>query len=341
MAFSLQSPVQHEGWAVDRIRYRVGIARSGGPGDGLVARFGDAVLYIVEPSPLTPRLLAAVETAGAAADPAAALAEQLAAVAFGGGAAGDLHFVAVAPASAGILILLRGKVRVGIDTVDGHREISGERAMTWVDEVVPPPVVRISAGPSAAAGQPAEATHTDLGAGVVPGGGFVLSTVGSETVGSETVDAPDRRADEPNASLTMVKAPGIAVDAMTQAVPRVGETSAQAAVTGVLESDDGAAFPLDRPYVIGRDPLRDETVRSAAASPIVLQDPRISRVHAYISLDTGAVLVRDALTPGGTFIAAPGASDWTEVGSAPTELPLGWSLRVGERILTYRPGRRS
>jgi hypothetical protein len=314
---------------VDRIRYRVGVAL----GDGLITRFGDAVLYIAEPGPATPRLVAAVESAGASTDPAGVLAEQLAAVAFGGTAGGDLHFVALAPTADGILLLLRGRVAAGITTVGGLREMSGERALTWVDELIPHPVARISAGPSDQPGHPTERPHTDLHAGVVPGGGFVVTT-------TDTSAAAGARADEPPADKTMIKAPAIAADAMTQTLRPIGETSAQAAVAGELETDDGATFPMDRSYVIGRDPLRDETVRAAAASPIVLRDPRISRVHAYVSVEAGTVLVRDAQTPGGTFIAAPGAADWTEIGSAPTELPLGWSLRIGERILTYQPGNR-
>jgi pSer/pThr/pTyr-binding forkhead associated (FHA) protein len=104
-----------------------------------------------------------------------------------------------------------------------------------------------------------------------------------------------------------------------------------------LESKDGAVYPLDRDYVIGRDPLRDDTVRNATASPIVVRDDRhISRVHAYVSMRGTTVLVRDASTPGGTFIASPDAQDWTRIGTTPTELEPGWILRVGEHILVYR-----
>ncbi|BEK86051.1 hypothetical protein [Nocardia seriolae] len=46
--------------------------------------------------------------------------------------------------------------------------------------------------------------------------------------------------------------------------------------------------------------------------------------------------MRDAGTPGGTFVAAPGAAEWVRVGQRPMELKAGWSLRIGERVLTYR-----
>jgi hypothetical protein len=104
-------------------------------------------------------------------------------------------------------------------------------------------------------------------------------------------------------------------------------------------ADDGAVYPLDRAYVIGRSPLGDHTVRNATASPIVFRtDQHVSRVHAYVSVDAGAVFVRDASTPGGTFIAPPGAKAWIQIGITPTELQPGWSLRVGERTLTYHRG---
>lgn len=116
------------------------------------------------------------------------------------------------------------------------------------------------------------------------------------------------------------------------------ETSALGPVGGALTTADGAVYPLDRPYVIGRDPLIDESVRRAASSPIVIpRDRHVSRVHAYVFIENGMVLIRDAATPGGTFVAAPGAQDWIRVGQRPHELKPGWSLRIGARILTYRP----
>ncbi|WP_433623295.1 FHA domain-containing protein [Nocardia sp. CA-120079] len=106
---------------------------------------------------------------------------------------------------------------------------------------------------------------------------------------------------------------------------------------GALVLADGSTFPLDRPYVVGRSPMIDETVRAATATPLAVpRDRHVSRVHAYVSVDRGKVYVRDAATPAGTFIAAPGADEWTRIGTTPTELHPGWSLRIGQRILTYR-----
>ncbi|KIA63191.1 hypothetical protein FG87_20230 [Nocardia vulneris] len=107
---------------------------------------------------------------------------------------------------------------------------------------------------------------------------------------------------------------------------------------GALILENGTAYPLDRPYVIGRGPQADDAVRAATAAPIVIQrDRHVSRVHAYVSVDDGKVFVRDATATSGTFIAPPGTDQWTRITTSPTELRPGWSVRISDRVLTYRP----
>lgn len=136
----------------------------------------------------------------------------------------------------------------------------------------------------------------------------------------------------------MINQPSSAPRGTGREAAAVGRETVQVEVAGrVLVADDGAVFVLDRPYVIGRQPLLDDTVRAGRASPIALrEDPRVSRVHAYVWAHGDAIWVRDAGTPAGTFIAAPGAPDWTRLGHTPTEFTPGWSVRIGDRILTYR-----
>lgn len=101
---------------------------------------------------------------------------------------------------------------------------------------------------------------------------------------------------------------------------------------------DGTAYPLDRPYVIGRGPESDASVKAAVAAPLVLpRDRNVSRVHAYVSVENGAVFVRDAGTGAGTFVAPPGTDEWARIGTDPTELPPGARVRISDRVLTYLP----
>jgi hypothetical protein len=121
---------------------------------------------------------------------------------------------------------------------------------------------------------------------------------------------------------------------------RAAATMAMMGAPAELVGDDGSRTPLDGEYVLGREPGADEAVRSRKASPLQVDDPDqlVSRVHAHLWADGGVVFVRDASSANGTFVAAPGARDWTRVGQEGTELPLGWSIRVGGRVYTLENG---
>ncbi|WP_067721583.1 FHA domain-containing protein [Nocardia yamanashiensis] len=425
-------------------------------GEGLVARFGNVIILVSGESPSTERILGAAETAAKSGDPGVAIAQRLAATVFSGGSAHPPDFGVIAPTAGGLLVLLRGPIRALVNGPEGTRQWSGERAMTWADEIIRDPIRRLTVAPDGVA--TTEIPHTDLRSGVVPAGGFIVlapprgvSAAPSSTTGvlkqpdlpdagvhhsdaaARTADAPgshpgppvrreapespahpggQRRTparaateDRPQdgvtdkneaadvlAKRTRATQPGVGSAPETQVIPEVDpvaaaapdmrkgakagqreddsarpgkradrpdpadqpptaafdasaaaaeeappETSAMPAAVGVLGSPEGAVYPLDRPYVLGRDPMIDESVRRAVASPIVIpRDRHVSRVHAYLSVEAGKVLVRDASTPGGTFVAAPGAQDWIRVGQKATELPPGWSLRIGERVFTFR-----
>ncbi|WP_054813548.1 FHA domain-containing protein [Nocardia arizonensis] len=132
-------------------------------------------------------------------------------------------------------------------------------------------------------------------------------------------------------------------------VPPDDSRTRPARPSGVIAKSDGTtapgalvydetAYPLDRPYVIGRAPAGDESVRTAVAAPLsVPRDRHVSRIHAFVTVERGKVYVCDAGTPAGTYIAAPGADSWTRIGTSASELAPGWSIRIGEKVLiTYR-----
>lgn len=292
-------------------------------GDGLVARFGGAVAFTVTNDDHAAALIAAVAAAARHPNPGAVLADRLGPIAFG--AAQAVAFGVVVPTHEGTHVLLRGPVSMHAETQQGPADVSGESDPRWVRHLLAGAPMRIDVRP-AHSGLDVTA-RTDLRAGVVGGGGFAL-------IGAR--EAP-RRA-EPDATERLSSAPQeVATELTPRQTPSPVQTAAASTAAGVLAAPDGAVYPLDRSYVIGRAPLTDDAVRDATASPLVLQyDPYVSRVHAYVTVDRSGVYVRDASTSAGTFIAAPGATEWTQIGTAGVKLEPGWSMRVGEWIATHR-----
>ncbi|MFB7878607.1 hypothetical protein ACFC06_25450 [Nocardia sp. NPDC056064] len=409
------------------------------PGTGIVARFGDVVLYLAGETPSTDRLLGAVETVAhstAASAPGAALAQRLAGVVFGGASAPP-PFGVLAPTGDGTLILLRGAVIAEISGAEGNRRLAGDRAFTWVDEIIREPVRRIAIGAEMA--DPTSANpRTDLRAGIVNGNGFVLTLGRKRNPAPRRVDAIDEPAPTeatgfqalraPSGRVTTGESPGTpggrpptgesprspgnrpttgesqhaqagpttadslpatsgfpapqapsgraeagspdsaTVSAGTRSGTGEGVTvstgprnspataaplawsqamrtadraepvalSKASSPRGALVTEDGLSYPLDRPYVLGRNPSGDDSVRSAAATPILIERDRlVSRVHAFVAPDRGKVFVREAPATSGTFFAAPDSERWSRVGTLPIELQPGWRLRINDFLLTY------
>ena len=162
---------------MEQLTTRIGIE----PGLGLVGRFGDTVILIPRdqagagPDETIAELLGlAAEVGSDRQAPANTIASRLAAWVIGHMSGEAPAFGIVAPMRDGVVMFLRGAVWCTITEGGSTREVSGEQALTWVDQIVPGTFERLAIG--GVAGRPVQADPlSDLRDGVVPGQGFVLS----------------------------------------------------------------------------------------------------------------------------------------------------------------------
>lgn len=104
---------------------------------------------------------------------------------------------------------------------------------------------------------------------------------------------------------------------------------------GAIVFEDGSTFALDRDYVVGRRPEKDQRVQSGQAAALTVVDPDtvLSSAHALLAIHGDGVRLTDLGSLNGTHIAPPGAADWTrlaqfqEVPITPgTRLLFGWTV---------------
>jgi FHA domain len=164
------------------------------PGNDLVGRFGDTVVLISRNGAAdasVSELLGLV--ADLAANPGAsatAVAARLAGWVLSNLSGNVAAFGIVTPVPEGAVVFLRGPVRCTVSAGDAVRQLSGEQALTWVDQIVPSTFDWLAIGGAGGTSVQADPV-SDLRAGVIPGQGFVL--IGAAAPGSAAAAAGSAR----------------------------------------------------------------------------------------------------------------------------------------------------
>src|SRR6202167_177049 len=167
---------------MEQMASRIGIE----PGSGLVGRFGDTVVLIRRGGPAAGGADQSagelLELAAAVASdrqlPATVIAARLASWVIGHMSEDVTAFGIVVPVQDGVVMFLRGAVQGAVTERGFTHQLSGEQALTWVDQLIRGTFERLEIG--TAADRPVQADPlSDLRDGVVPGQGFVLTRLSS------------------------------------------------------------------------------------------------------------------------------------------------------------------
>lgn len=100
---------------------------------------------------------------------------------------------------------------------------------------------------------------------------------------------------------------------------------------GMLVTDKGAVYVLDRGYLLGSDPPD-----CADPAPLRLDGPGAAPVHASVRLDGDRLVVADRGSGEATYVYQPGGSAWEKVpASGEAVVSAGGHVAVGQRVVTF------
>jgi hypothetical protein len=100
-----------------------------------------------------------------------------------------------------------------------------------------------------------------------------------------------------------------------------------------LNLADGSAVPVARAVFIGRNPARTPDRPGADLLPIDDPARSLSKTHALLELETGALFVHDLGSTNGIAVAEPGAEPVAVEPGVRWAVPAGSELRLGSYVI--------
>lgn len=198
--------------------------------------------------------------------------------------------------------------------MSGDSVFDGSTTGTWIEQRLP------DANAFAVNAARSSVDHsTDLGAGVVRGGGFVFGEPelpdeppASEPAAAEPTAArstPSYRGDE-----TIVVPAAVSIEAteLLEDVPAEPEmtTESAAGVVVSVEFDDGRQVEVRSGLIVGRNPVGEAL--PAGFDSITVLDEFVSRRHWQLEVDGGECYVQDLGSAGGTIVEGGGETKTLE-----------------------------
>jgi hypothetical protein len=296
------------------------------PGDAVVARRGDGLLWVDAPG--SPALAAALHACLGVSGPGADRVLSAVAAEVGRlGASGASFALVIADTAGGTgtgVALWSGKGQPAVDGVP----VSGSSVEGCTLAAGFQLGQTLYVGPGAAAPSMPPGVAFDLVEGTVPGSGALLQLAARAhaSAAPPATSAP---------SFTAGSDAGFGSAAPAARGAQSGEQTAfwrpdSDNAAPILRFDDGMVVTVDEDLVLGRRPDNHELVTSGSARPVPIADTQnvLSSAHAALQRNGREVSLVDLGSLNGTHVAGPEATEWTQL-----EPGVAHPLSDGDRLL--------